>query len=457
MPESQVRSVRIEAGGCLALLLLLRTADAAGQVSESVVPVPPGPWAAAEIGRLGGGAPEPAELDRFWRSVEAIGTPIIERDPADARSMLATFVARAPGGPLNAVPAVHGTYGWHGLFPLANVTGSDIWLATIRFPSATRSAYWLAWPRGRNAHPEALDVFTVMADKAQPAQEVFTDPFAPRVAPFFSISTGKTGRYSWFEGPDAPPQPWLLLPHASVRGALESRLATSAILGNTRELTVYLPPGYASQGPGDYPLLLMFDRDEYLTTVRVPQILDAMIGAGAVPPLIAVLVDVIDHDTRNRELPGDPRFQQFIREELLPQLEGEFRVTRDPAKRIAAGVSYGGLSAMLLAMRYPEAIGAVLSQSGAFWRGSASAAAGGGDEVAELVAGSPRLPLRFSLTVGLLEGERMLGANRRLRDALVAKGHEVDYAEFMGAHDWIAWRAEFPRQLIALFADPPRH
>ena len=365
--------------------------------------------------------------------------------------MLATFIVRAPGGPLSPVPAVHGTYGWHGLYPLKNVPGSDIWLATIRFPAATRSAYWLAWPHGRDPNPQALDVFTVMADKSQPAQEVFTDPLAPRSAPFFSISTGSTGQYSWFEGPDAAKEPFLLLQPGSRRGTLENRVITSNILGNARDVTIYLPPGFVPHRPQSYPLLLMFDRDEYLTTVQVPQLLDAMISARAVPPLIAVLVDVIDHDTRNRELPGDPRFQEFIRHELLPKLEGEFRISGDPARRVVAGVSYGGLAATLLARRYPEAFGAVLSQSGAFWQASASAGEG---EVAQLFADGPRLPLRFSLEVGLLESDLMVGPNRRLRDALVAAGYEVDYTEFMGAHDWIAWRAGFPRQLIALLGDP---
>jgi len=438
--------MRIDAGICFALAFVLGATDAIGQVTQQVVAVPAGPWASAEIARLGDGAPDPAALDRFWRSVGAIGTPVVERDPNDADSMLATFVVRAPGGPLSAVPAVHGTYGWHGLYPLRNLAGSDIWLATIRFPSATRSAYWLAWPLGRSPHPEALDVFTVLADKAQPAQEVFADPLAPHAAPFFSISTGKTGQYSWFEGPDAAAEPFLRLPPGSARGKLESRVAASAILGNTRELTIYLPPGYAPQGSDAYPLVLMFDRDEYLTTVQVPQLLDAMIGAGKVPPLIAVLVDVIDHDTRNRELPGDPKFQQFIREELLPQVESEFRITRDPGRRVVAGVSYGGLCAMLLAMRYPESFGAVLSQSGAFWPDPTGTRA----EVARLVDDAPPTTMRVSLTVGLLETDQMVGANRRLRDALIAKGHAVDYAEFMGAHDWIPWRAAFPRQLIAL-------
>lgn len=449
MPVSRVSGAKADV--CVAFVLMLGASAALGQTTPLVIPVPPGPWASGVIERLGEGTSDPADRERLWRQVGETGTPVVEQDPANPGSLLATFVVRAPGGPLSPVPAVHGTYGWHGLYPLKNVRGSDIWLATIRFPAATRSAYWLAWPHGRDPNPQALDVFTVMADKTQPAQEVFTDPLAPRSAPFFSISTGRTGQYSWFEGPDAAKEPFLMHQPESRRGTIENRVITSTILGNARDVTIYLPPGYAPNGPYTYPLLLMFDRDEYLTTVQVPQLLDAMIGIRALPPLIAVLVDVIDHDTRNRELPGDPKFQEFIRHELLPKLEAEFRISGDPARRVVAGVSYGGLAATLLARRYPEAFGAVLSQSGAFWQASASAGEG---EVAQLFADGPRLPLRFSLEVGLLENDLMVGPNRRLRDALVAAGYEVDYTEFMGAHDWIAWRAGFPRQLIALLGDP---
>lgn len=436
--------------------LLSASFSATGQVANPVAVVAFGPWASGEIKALGSAAPDASQLESFWERVRKQGTPVIERDPTDPDSILVTFVAQAPAGYQNPVPAVHGTYGWHGLHSMENVPNSDIWMKTLRFPAATRTAYWLTWPRGRVADPDALDVFKVFKGEDRPAQEVYPDPLSRHYATYYSTATGKTGRYSWFEGPAAPRQPFLE-PRAQVpSGKIETRIVASKLLGNARDVSIYTPPGYRKDGLRGYPLLLMFDRDEYLATVQVPQLLDAMIDAKAVPPVVAVFVDVIGYQERGRELPGNPVFQQFIHDELLPALEQDYHLTRDPSKRVAAGASYGGLCATQIARRYPGSFGAVLAQSGAFWWGAEFSRAGSPGrfmnygEVPNQFATGPRLPIRFSFDVGLLETELMTSSNRQLRDVLIAKGYDVDYAEFMGAHDWVAWRGSLPDRLIAL-------
>lgn len=66
---------------------------------------------------------------------------------------------------------------------------------------------------------------------------------------------------------------------------------------------------------------------------------------------------------------------------------------------------------------------------------------------------NPRLPLRFSFEAGLKEVQgwmHMVSANRHLRDVLILKGYEVDYAEFNGYHHWVSWRGSFADRLLAL-------
>lgn len=445
-----------------ASLLLLLSLESVAQVSDRVVPVALGPWASGEVKALGSAAGAGSRVEDFWRRVHEMRTPVIERDPAHEESILVTFVTRAPAGYRYPVPSVHGTYGWHALWPLENVPGTDIWMKTIRFPAATRTAYWLTSPRGRVADPVAIDVFSVFADRTTPSQEVYTDPLSRHTAPYFNTATGDISRYSWFEGPDAPPEPFLASQSEAPRGTVATRVVKSALLGNARDISVYTPPGYRKGSASDYPLLLIFDRDEYLATVQVPSLLDAMIEARTVPPLVAIFVDAMGHEQRGRELPGNPTFQRFIREELLPPLEREFGLTQDPARRVVAGCSYGGLGATLIARRYPELFGAVLSQSGSFAQVPASALPEGAvrpdeyGEVARLFAEGPRLPIRFSLDVGLLERDGMIRSNRHMRDVLLAKGYAVDYSEFMGAHDWIGWRGSFPARLAAVLGSAGR-
>lgn len=439
----------------LGILLAMSTA-ATGQVTDPVAAVEFGPWASDEVKALGDTAQDSSRLESFWARVREQGTPIIERDPNDRDSILVTFVVQGPAGYRNPVPSVHGTYGWHDLYSLENVPNSDIWMKTLRFPAAARTAYWLAWPRGRVADPNALDVFKVFRGGDRPAQEVYRDPLSVHDATYFSTATGQTGLYSWFEGPDAPRQPFLEPGAQLPGGTIENRIVASKLLDNSRDVSIYTPAGYGSDAWHRYPFLLMFDRDEYLATVQVPQLLDAMIDAKAIPPLVAAFVDVIGYEERGRELPGNPQFQQFVHDELLPMLERDYFITRDPSKRVVAGASFGGLCATLIAQRYPESFGAVLSQSGSFWWGPEFSRAGSparymdyGD-VPRKFAESPRLPIRFSFDVGLLEPDMLINTNRQLRDVLVAKGYDVDYSEIMGAHDWVAWRGSLPNRLIAL-------
>jgi enterochelin esterase-like enzyme len=60
---------------------------------------------------------------------------------------------------------------------------------------------------------------------------------------------------------------------------------------------------------------------------------------------------------------------------LPPWVHGQYRVT-DDARRVVVGASLGGLMAAYCALRlrYPNAFGNVVSQSGAFWRSAGPAA-----------------------------------------------------------------------------------
>jgi enterochelin esterase-like enzyme len=202
--------------------------------------------------------------------------------------------------------------------------------------------------------------------------------------------------------------------------------------------------------------------------VPTPAILDNLVAAGLVPPMVAVLIESLDYGTRARELTCNPTFLAFLTDELLPWVERSHAVTSDPAQTVVAGSSLGGLTAAYAALRRPDRFGLVLSQSGAFsWSPP-------GDEEAEWLArqvaagalgvrsggGGPRPPARprFYLNVGLYEtgraflpdGPSLRLANRHLRDVLRAGGYAVRYAESAGGHDELGFRATFPEGLLAL-------
>jgi enterochelin esterase family protein len=265
-----------------------------------------------------------------------------------------------------------------------------------------------------------------------------------------------TGTSSYAEGPEAPAEAWLASRADVRKGNVTSYLSTSAALSNsTREISVYTPAGYSPRGSA-YPLVLIFDREAYLQTLDVPTLLDNMIGAGVIPPVVAAFVSNVDRST---ELPSNPVFAKFIAEELLPELRGKYHLRRDGARNVIAGASYGGLAATYIAYNYPKAFGNVLSQSGSYWwhpgyeTESEDQFARNWNWLPRQVAGSRRLPIKFYLDVGLWEGAGMLTPNRTFRDLLQAKGYDVTYREFVGAHTYLNWRATFPEALISLIGN----
>ena len=61
---------------------------------------------------------------------------------------------------------------------------------------------------------------------------------------------------------------------------------------------------------------------------------------------------------RGTELPCNPTFARFLRDELMPWVRRLYRATADPADTYAAGSSFGGLAATCSAMFHPDLIAA---------------------------------------------------------------------------------------------------
>jgi enterochelin esterase family protein len=256
------------------------------------------------------------------------------------------------------------------------------------------------------------------------------------------------------EGPDAPAQPWAEEPHDGVpRGTTELHRLRSAILGNERRVWAHLPPDF--DPGGSYTVLVVFDGWAYVNLVPAPAILDNLLAAGRIPPVVAIMPDSLDQETRNVELPGHEPFVRFLTDELLPWAGERWGIEPVADRTIVAGSSFGGLAAVHAAFERPDVFGNVLSQSGSFGWGVE-----GGREhewLTNRIEAAERRPVRFWLTIGSLEdntrpagGPSGLASNRRLRDVLVAKGNDVTYSEYSGGHDYACWRGSLADGLIAL-------
>jgi predicted alpha/beta superfamily hydrolase len=252
------------------------------------------------------------------------------------------------------------------------------------------------------------------------------------------------------------------------------RNVTSRYLPRSRDVAVYLPPGYDDHPERRYPVLYMQDGQNLFDRAtgfmarewNVDETAERLIGEGRVAPLIVVGVyntpDRIGEytpapDARGRG--GDAEdYGRFLVEELKPRIDGLYRTLPDREHTGIAGSSLGGLVSMFLALRYPETFSRIGVVSPSVWWAD--------EDILGRVRDAPKTGARIWLDVGTAEGSgpaeaaRIVAGARRLRDALMARGwtlgKDLIYAEYPGArHNEAAWSARMGSILEYLFPPEP--
>ncbi|HSU80766.1 MAG TPA: enterochelin esterase [Thermoanaerobaculia bacterium] len=383
----------------------------------------------------------PAALERFWRRLAAEGTPLVEPVEGEPNERLVTFVWRGGDETRNVLvvvsPSDLGSEEGIAGARLSRIPGTDVWFKSRRMRADARFGY-------------AFSVNDSLATKTSEAEEearwaaLKPDPLNPRQAPEPLVSLA--------ELPAARKQPWIVPRPDVPKGRLAESSFRSDRLGNERIVRVYTPPGYDPKGK-PYGLLVVLDGRTYTSDIPGSAVLDNLLAARRIPPLVAVFVANPSAEARVRELSCHPPFAEFLARELIPWVRRGYRITEDPARIAIAGSSLGGLAAACAAVRHPEVFGNVLSLSGSFyWRPPGDTEP---EWLARQLATGPKLPLRFYLEAGLMEdtpreGTSLLAANRHLRTVLQARGSAVEYREFNGGHSILNWRGSFADGLLAL-------
>jgi enterochelin esterase family protein len=451
--------------GNWALKVSARAKDAAASYSISGLKIttpaapapPPDPNESPRIKKL----TNQAEVDEFWKEIGPHGSPLVEPLKDDPVNRLTTFVWRGNAEttgvfvfyqPCLAVDPVDCL--------MKHVAGTDLWYKTFKVDHRVRTTYSMA----PNPPPFTRQSLQTPEIQEQIFVRMQRDPLNPKSmgeSPKDPDVPEHRGR-SKLEMPDAPPQPWVEKRSGVPEGKIEKQDFASALLKNTRKISIYTPPGYSKDGAA-YDLLLVFDGDTYIDVVPTPVTLDNLISEKRIPPMVAVIIGNAP-GARSSELPCNPTFADFLNSELVAWVRRTYNVTHDPRRVTIGGSSYGGLAATYTAYRHPETFGNVLSQSGSYWwtpptdpaKPSSFARDAEPSYVAQLFINSHRLPVRFYLDAGSMEldlsgnGGSILVPNRHFRDVLRAKGYEVFYQEFQGAHDYVSWRGTLADGLILL-------
>jgi len=234
----------------------------------------------------------------------------------------------------------------------------------------------------------------------------------------------------------------------------------SKILGNERNLWIYLPPGYDKSGDR-FPVFYLHDGQNLFDAAtsfagewQADEAAERLIAEKKISPVI--LVGIENNAQRMAEYtPGRGElYERFILEEVKPLVDATYRTLTDRDHTAAGGSSLGGLISLYLAKDHPDVFGACAAISPALhWNNGA---------VFKDLAKDPgwMKRTRFWIDMGTEEGMQEPAKNvanvRQLAALLTSNGLAPD-RDFRllvvdGAkHNETAWAQRFDQVLIFFF------
>jgi enterochelin esterase family protein len=235
-------------------------------------------------------------------------------------------------------------------------------------------------------------------------------------------------------------------------GEIRTLLYKSRSNGATRELTVYVPPGYDEAGNRRYPVLYLLhgfanDHHSWHRYGRANDILDNLLAQNTIQPFLVVMPLGYGGARINGDGTGIPPqgagsfggdaalYERDLIEDIIPMVDSRFRTHADRKHRAIVGFSMGGGQAGRFGLRHLE----TFSQIGIMSAGMA----GGADT--EPLATLAADPVKANKLIDLLwiacgqEDAAMKGA-KSLHGALEQAGIRHTFLETEGAHHWRVWR-----------------
>ena len=203
----------------------------------------------------------------------------------------------------------------------------------------------------------------------------------------------------------------------------------SAATGRDYDIYVYLPTDYDRNATARYPVLYVLDGQwdfKLLMSIQggllydrfVPQVMIVGVTYSGPNPDYNAL-RAADYTTAAvRTTPGSggaPRFLAFLRNELIPFVEANYRA--DPARRALMGSSFGGLFTLYALFSDPTLFAGYVAGSPSVNFADRAAFA----QEAAFAATHRELPVRLFIAVGELEP--LAGPVRAFADAVRGRGY----------------------------------
>jgi uncharacterized protein len=151
----------------------------------------------------------------------------------------------------------------------------------------------------------------------------------------------------------------------------------SKVLGETRRINVYLPPGYAESRDARVPVLYMPDGGMAEDFLHIAGLVQISVTNGTMRPHMLVGIENTQRrrdmtgPTENEEdkkiapkVGGSEAFRKFIRDELMPQVKSRYRTTNETA---IVGESAAGLFVVETFLLEPDMFDTYIAFDPSLW------------------------------------------------------------------------------------------
>ncbi|VAX28764.1 hypothetical protein MNBD_IGNAVI01-3189, partial [hydrothermal vent metagenome] len=227
-------------------------------------------------------------------------------------------------------------------------------------------------------------------------------------------------------------------------------LKYSTSLGYTSQYRVYTPAGYNTLS--NLPTIYVTDGQNYLddSLGKMVIVLNNLIADGLIEPVIAIFLDPRDPDNlsidrRGSEYRNNISFVNYITQELIPDIDANFKTNSSADARGIMGASYGGYNAAYFCVKAPSYFhniginSAYLHPEGSY------------NIDTDLQAANLDV-FKLYLSYGTFDadGERYFD---RLKNIFDQKGKEYEYTIVGDGHTWKNWSRVIADALVYFYVD----
>jgi enterochelin esterase-like enzyme len=231
--------------------------------------------------------------------------------------------------------------------------------------------------------------------------------------------------------------------------------------GTEREYAIYVPKQYDAKKPAC--LMVFQDGLNYLKNdVRAATVFDNLIAKKQMPVTIGLFImpgkltsaATTQEAKQQRSVEYDTlsdAYARFLLEEMIPELEKKYAITKDPEGRAICGHSSGGICAFTVAWQRPDAFRKVVSHCGSFTN------IRGGHNYPSMIRLSENKPIRVFLQSGAKDNDNPRGnwpiANQDMASSLNFKKYDYQFVFGEGGHNLKHGGSIFPDTLRWLWRD----